>query len=386
MGKAKVVHTLLWRMIQGTSAVYHRFYFRVSVRFKAKPPKGNYLLVANHATSHDPFLIGSNLRTPINYMANIDGVKGFRKLFSASIGCFNIKKGRADFSAFAKAIKLIKEGYSVGIFPEGDRSWLGETHEFSSATASLAKRMNVPVLMARITGHYFSQPRWSPNIPRRGKIVIEFDLIPVEELAHMSKEQIHEKISAYIYSDDFTDPRLADVQFTGKDLALGIEHILWKCPSCNADDALVGEGDLICCKSCGAVFPIDGNQRVQAAGDLTTVKAWSQWQRALMKENLTSLASAILLQDDEVEFIKEDGPNNWVSLGKGLIQLHAEGIRWKANDAEDGLFFSLAETINVVDNFNQYALLNLKQSRYRMVFNKTCSYKWTTALELLKAP
>ncbi len=135
MRKAKPFHTILWRLVQMTYGIYLKINFRTEVKWHTKPPKkGAYVLVANHSNVNDPFIIGVRLRTPINYMANLDGVEGFKEFISTGIGCFNIKKGRADRQAFVKAIQLVKGGYSVGIFPEGDRNWLGETAEFSSAT------------------------------------------------------------------------------------------------------------------------------------------------------------------------------------------------------------------------------------------------------------
>jgi 1-acyl-sn-glycerol-3-phosphate acyltransferase len=386
MRKAKPLHTILWRLVQMTYGLYLRFNFRTEAKWHAKPPKkGAYVLVANHSNLNDPFIIGVRLRTPINYMANIDDIEGFKKFISTGIGCFSIKKGRADRQAFVKAIQLIKGGYSVGIFPEGDRSWLGETAEFSSATVSLAKKMKVPVLMAKLTGNYLSRPRWS-DIPRRGRIFIEYDLISAEQMNQMNKDEIHERIAKFIYNDDLNNEKLSNIRFKGKNLASGIENILWRCPACGLEDKIHGSDNKITCEHCNAEYIIDGNQRITdqeeilSKKNISNTKDWYNWQLEFMKENT---GQNILLSDTDVKLIKETSENEWTSLGKGTMTLGNDAIIWKNNKNEENQEFQLSEVMNIVDNFNEYAILNLNNDRYKIIFNKTCSYKWTSYLKII---
>ncbi len=386
--KAKLMHTILWRGTQISYGIYLRFNFRVSVKWHAKPPKTACLLVGNHANRNDPFIIGVRLRTPINYMANIEGVDSIRKLISSGIGCFNIKKGRADRQAFIEAMQLIKQGYSVGIFPEGDRSWLGETAKFSSAIPSLAKKLNVPVVMAKSTGHYLSRPRWS-DIPRRGKIFIEFDVINQEQMNSLNKTEIYNRISDFIYSNDFTDERIKKVQFTGKNLAVGIENILWKCPICRTEDSIAGNKDTIKCSNCQETFKIDGNQNIKSNNtelaklSVNNVMDWFNWQIKEFKAHIAENFDTEILNDNNVELLTEPIENEWQSAGKGSLSLSKTSLIWEGNNKK--MEFKLDEIMNIVDNFNEYAILNLKQERFQLVFSKTCSYKWTNALQILQS-
>ncbi len=385
MNRAKLTHRLLWYFIKHSYAIYLRILFKVKVKWYNKPPnKDGFLLVANHSNRHDPFIIGGYLYTPVNYMANVDGVDGFQKAFSTKIGCFNIKKGRADKSAFIEAINLLKNGYTVGIFPEGDRSWLGETADFSSVTISLAKKTKKPILMARSEGNYLSCPRWSEKA-RRGNIFIEFDVISKDEIIKMSKDEIYKKVYDFISTDDFENEKLSKIKYKGKNLALGINNLLWRCPNCNTEDQIIGESDNIICKSCNTKFKIDGNLRVYHSENILTdkkiknIKDWYNWQISFM--NKTNFE---LLEDNEVEFIKEKEENKWESMGKGVLQLLENGIKWNENNNNYSLFFGLDEIMNIVDNFNEYSILNLNTGRYRFYTNKTCSYKWTSQLNELK--
>ncbi|MBK8806383.1 MAG: 1-acyl-sn-glycerol-3-phosphate acyltransferase [Bacteroidales bacterium] len=387
MGKSTLKHLFFWRFAQATIATRLAFLFKMQVIWHKKPPKdGPFIVIANHANRGEPFLIGRNIKTPINYMANVDGVKGANKLFSSGLGCFNIKKGRPDTQAFVKAMDLLRNGYTVGIFVEGDRSWIGKTKDFSTATASLAKKMNVPILMARFSGSYMSRPRWS-EIPRVGKIFLEFDRIDVEEVQRLSKEELQLRMFNYINNDDFTDERVKKIVYKGKDFAVGIENLLWKCPSCNSEDTLKGTKNEIVCKSCKTTFAIDGNQNVSDpkavlnAKQIATVKDWNNWQIELAKKSFAQFPENTLLSDNEVELFDEPSENVWQSLGTGTLSLNNEGILWKSGNNE--LLFAKKDILNVVDNFNEYSLLNLKRSRYKFVSKNTVSYKWANLLEIV---
>lgn len=384
--KATVKHKLFWRMAQATLGFRLLLKYRTIVTWHAKPPKDSgYLLVANHANRNDPFLIGHHLRTPINYMANVDGVTGFNKVMSSGLGCFNIKKGRPDSQAFVSAMNILKQGYSVGIFVEGDRSWFGETKEFSTAAVSLAKKMGVPILMAKVTGHYIARPRWS-DVARKGRILVDFDLIKAEEVKRLSRDEIRDKIANHIQNNDFTDERLKSIRFSGKNLAVGVKNILWKCPHCNADDSIVGKENIITCKACGSKFDIDAKQNISdaegilAKNDLHTIQDWCKWEIKLATEFINKTPEGVILRDTQVELFNEPRENEWNSLGKGTLEMTKEAIVWHG---KEDIVFDKADILNIVDNFNVFSLLNLKRERYKVVLHSTSSFKWERFLEIM---
>lgn len=391
MKRSTLKHLFFWRFAQlsiGPSLVR---LFRVKPIWHTNSPKDSaFILVANHANRSDPFIIGNFIRTPINYMANVDGVTGFNRLFSSGLGCFNIRKGRPDSQAFVKAMEILKNGYSVGIFVEGDRTWLGETKEFSTVTASLAIKMNVPVLMAKISGNYFSRPRWS-EIPRRGKAFVEFKQITRDEIRQLTKEELQQKIAAYISNNDFLNEKIQSIKFKGKNLAVGVERVMWKCPACETEDKLKGIGDEIFCNACNKKFSIDGNQNVWdnesilKTKKIANLREWNIWQFGLALEKLKNPETKIFLSDPEIEMYDEPSNNNWRCLGKGEMTLSKEGIEWKSKeDPSKILSFPIKEILNIVDNFNEYSILNLKRDRYKFFSFNTSSYKWSSLLEMVQ--
>jgi 1-acyl-sn-glycerol-3-phosphate acyltransferase len=390
MVRSSVKHQIFWWMAQASIGIRVLLQYRIKPIWHSKPPKKQpYILVANHANRTDPFIIGRHLRTPINYMANVEGVSGLRQVFSSGLGCFNIRKGRPDAQAFANAMGLLKKAYSIGIFVEGDRCWTGQTKRFSTATASLAIKIGVPVLMARLSGNYMSRPRWA-EIPRRGKIFVEFDLISASEVQKMSKEEITERIFNYINTDEFEAPLLKGVEFKGKKLAVGAENILWLCPSCGLEDKMQGSGNSIACRSCGYACSIDANQRLtDSTGALqkkriANIRDWALWQMDWARKKIETAEGKPFLADSKAELIEEPSPGVWKSLGTGELRLSRDGLYWKPHNGTEPVFAAAADILNIVDNFNQYSIINLKRIRYRVYFGTSCGYKWQSFHELMQ--
>ena len=86
------------------------------------PPTGA-LLVANHESFLDPFLIGLPLSRPISYLAR-------HNLFSLPIVgtilrttyTMPINRDSASSASIREATRRMRHGFLVGIFPEGTRS------------------------------------------------------------------------------------------------------------------------------------------------------------------------------------------------------------------------------------------------------------------------
>ena len=100
-----------------------RLIFRIKVVGAENEPKnGSVLVCSNHISAADPVVICAAMSHQVCYMAK-------KELFKIPVlswlirvlGAFPVDRGGKDVSAVKKAIKLLKDGKRVGIFPQGTR-------------------------------------------------------------------------------------------------------------------------------------------------------------------------------------------------------------------------------------------------------------------------
>jgi 1-acyl-sn-glycerol-3-phosphate acyltransferase len=123
------------------------------------PPKRNFILASNHLSHMDWFMSGYII-TPrrFTFVAQVDQYSGFKKMWRnliywwGGIIPINRKSDESKKEAIATAIKMLKEGYCVVIYPEGGRAYDGVMRDFKSGVGKLHLESGVPVLPAAFKG------------------------------------------------------------------------------------------------------------------------------------------------------------------------------------------------------------------------------------------
>lgn len=98
--------------------------FRVTYIGKENVPKtGGIIIASNHYNTFDPGFISVSRVRKIHYMTKEEKfAKPYPNWLYTHVNAFPIKRGSADNTAVEFSIKVIREGYVLGIFPEGTRS------------------------------------------------------------------------------------------------------------------------------------------------------------------------------------------------------------------------------------------------------------------------
>lgn len=206
------------------------------------------LILLNHQTPFDQFFVGLFCKDPVYYMATEDIFSNgwVSKLIKFLVNPIPIKKQTTDIKAVMNCIKVVREGGSIAIAPEGNRTYSGKTEYMNPAIGGLAKKLGLPVVLFRIDGGYGKEPRWS-DVIRGGKLKCEIvRTISPEEAKAMTADQMVEAIREGLYVNE----AVAGPHFPHKKQAEYIERAIYVCPDCGLSE-FESHGDTFHCKTCG---------------------------------------------------------------------------------------------------------------------------------------
>jgi 1-acyl-sn-glycerol-3-phosphate acyltransferase len=298
-------------------------------------------------------------------------------------------------------VRAIKRGESVGIFPEGDGSWDGETMDFARKIVKLLKLCAVPVVTVRNSGGYLTRPKWAESA-RRGKIQLQFDVIDADELARLSEDKLYELIKERIYVNDVKSSLATNVKYKGKKLAAGIQYLLWKCPRCEAEGSIAGKGNQVRCAKCGAAWDLSANLRVTPlmkaepglASVIQDLKDWNDWQKAAISNKVNGEAmNGCLAMTEGVRMEVGRGSRKtpfrkkllFSTVGTGRLRLTREALIMDyLNGAEER--FDIGEVKYCVECLNKYVKFYYQGIPRRIFFNGQNSYRYIEIMRELREP
>lgn len=117
--------------------------------------EGGYILVANHKHNFDPIILSFGTKREINYMAKAELFKTrIGKWLFESINCISVDRNRNDITAIKKALRILKNGEILGVFPEGTRVETKEEGNVKSGAVMIASKAKVNIIPVAITGNY----------------------------------------------------------------------------------------------------------------------------------------------------------------------------------------------------------------------------------------
>ncbi|MBL8056235.1 MAG: 1-acyl-sn-glycerol-3-phosphate acyltransferase [Anaerolineales bacterium] len=117
------------------------------------PLEGSFLAVVNHLGLADPTLIMSYFPRQMTVFA----ADKWRRVFPIrqiveTVGVIWVARGEADLSAIRQAVGTLKDGWPIGMAPEGTRSRTRTLQAGKVGAAYLADRAGVPILPVGIWG------------------------------------------------------------------------------------------------------------------------------------------------------------------------------------------------------------------------------------------
>jgi 1-acyl-sn-glycerol-3-phosphate acyltransferase len=151
--------------------IFHTLWPLKSSGSEYVPKKGAAVIVSNHLSLIDPFVVGFGAKRIVSFM-------GKEELFQIPIlgyivrqlGAFPVDRSRRDAASVRLALTVLKEGELLGMFPEGHRSTTGDMIEFHTGTARLASRTRSPIVPAAVVNTNHAMPPGRILRPARIKV------------------------------------------------------------------------------------------------------------------------------------------------------------------------------------------------------------------------
>ena len=112
------------------------------------PATGGVVVVANHLSAIDPFILGAAVPRQLRFMTKAE-LWRWRPVGWAidGLGGFPVDRGRGDRGALVRGLELLEEGEAVAIFPGGRVRWEGP---WFRGAAKMALGAGAPILPVRL--------------------------------------------------------------------------------------------------------------------------------------------------------------------------------------------------------------------------------------------
>ena len=270
-------HKVVRSILSVTLAPYSRIRYNIKVdRFKEQEDRP-YLILLNHQTAFDQFFVGMAFNRPVYYLASEDIFSNgwVSSLIKYLVAPIPIRKQTTDVKAIMACIRVAKEGGTIAIAPEGNRTYSGKTEYMSSSIAPLARKLGMPIALFRIEGGYGVHPRWS-DVVRKGKMrgYVSRVIYP-EEYKSLTDDELFEIIKDGLYVNE----AVADAEFHHKKLAEYLERAIYVCPFCGLS-SFESHGDRITCLKCNREVRYLPTKELEGVGFEHPFRFVSDWYDA----------------------------------------------------------------------------------------------------------
>ncbi len=311
--------------------------------------KGPYILIVNHPSNIDAFIIGRVLN-PIktNFVASQHFFKfPILRFLLSLIGAIPKSHSAKDIQSLRLMMHVLKAGRILVIFPEGRRTMDGTGSQFSPAMAKFVKKSKVPVVSATIQGSYIAWPRWAEKA-RPGPVSVVFRrVMSTEEVVMLTLEEIHDKMLKALQFNEFASNAVLQNQYKCKAPARNIEWLLHACPDCRQEECMTAKDDIVRCSSCGASVRYAPSGKLEqlsgTPGAFQDIPSWFLVQRNLLADKMNDANFAIQATVSSLSYtVDPEQPMKVVGAGKVLLTREHLAFVGQINKKETALHFPIA--------------------------------------------
>jgi 1-acyl-sn-glycerol-3-phosphate acyltransferase len=242
------------------------FDFRIRGRenLPLRPP---FFVIAAHRNYIDPILIGAAVVSPVHFITTFEMFRRpLQRALLSPFPCIPKKRYLHDVAAARAIAARLREDAIIGIFPEGERSWTGQTQPWKPEVLNLFRHFpDVPIVPVRISGNYFAWPRWGSNL-RRAPIEV---VIGAPVLARPGAD--FGALERHLRS--LIEPVDSGRRCLSRSVNRDITKVIYRCPACLSYRPLEVAGSAgLTCHECNRSFTISQEYSIRWSLDRTVLE------------------------------------------------------------------------------------------------------------------
>lgn len=155
------------------------------------PRQGGAIVVANHNSTLDPFVLTSTSPNRIpGFMIAVEFTKiPFFSSLVRAIECIPVTRSGQDTSSVKAALRHLQQGKLLGLFPQGGVRRPDEPIKVRDGVGMLALRSGAPVVPAYISGITYSDSTAAPFFQRQNAVVRYGEPVDLSEFKGREKDR-----------------------------------------------------------------------------------------------------------------------------------------------------------------------------------------------------
>lgn len=353
-----------------------------------------YLILSNHVNNLDPFFIATYIKQPVYFVTSDEQfrypIRNF--LLRRLVGAIPKKKFVSDINTVKDIIKVMKNDGIAGIFPEGQRSWEGETKKIIFSTAKLVKKIGVPVVTVNLKGALLARPRWSIK-NRKGKVEINYQYsLSSEQIKNMSVEEIQKILEKDLYHNEYEYQKEKMQTYKAPKLAENLELFIFTCPKCNSIGTLKSNDNTLTCQNCNNSVVYNEYGLFENAHDRLYFKNPSEWDKWQLN-NLKNICQTAINTTEIVKIISDSNVSIYVTTKFNPLQKLTQGnICLNKNDLiiirdeKEVKLFNIQKISGLSIQYKNELEFYYDEKLYRFKFDTPTisAHKWNSAIEILQ--
>ncbi|MCR4660731.1 MAG: 1-acyl-sn-glycerol-3-phosphate acyltransferase [Clostridia bacterium] len=306
------------------------------------------------------------------------------KPFINAFGAIPITQLSLDLTSIRKMKNAIDQNRNVLLYPEGRTSLDGKELPFlSPAIAKLVKILDCNVVVIESKGNYLTKPRYYKGL-RRGRIeTYTRVLYTKEQVKDANPKEIFERIKEHIKFNDNVWQQENNIEFKGKNLAHGLDYILYKCPNCETEYEMSTSEDILTCNHCGNKIQYTKTGHLVSLNDLKTIDRidlWMDYERASIQKELEN--EDFKLSKEVTVLCRDEIKHEYIEVGKGSLSIDKENITFngQVNNEEKEFIQPLAKVPTIITKNTEGIDLVFDDITYRFLF---VEHKYSTKYGLI---